>query len=376
MKIAILAGYPIHLLPGMEDHRSGAHYATWLPQLSKNFEKLMDPTDQIHWIVMVKGIDKRIDVSHNGQQFHLIPRFKLSVSIATKFFSDKRKIRSVIDEIEPDLVHGWGTEDAYGQCQADWKGPSILSMQGILSHYWKISKGPILARLLAYYEPETIRRSTMVTSESPWGKARVKEIAPKVDVELVEYGANPVFFDVQKKLSEKPTFVYVGSLDYRKGTDVLAKAFSDPRLSGMRLVVLGDGPMRPLLEECGENVELLGRVPPERVRKLLGESWALIHPARADTSPNSVKEARVSGLAIISTELGGQAQYVEDGKSGVFIDPEDAETLIGAVEKISSDPEVANEMGLHKRTAYQALLDPSKTATDFLALYRRLVSAG
>ena len=374
MKIAILAAFPIHLLPGFENHGPSGHYATWLPQLARNFETLMAPSDEIHWVVMVKGLKAAVEVSHCGQSFHLLPRFKMSLSIATYFWAERREISKLLHQIEPDLVHGWGSEDVYGPAQADWKGASILSMQGILSHYWGITGGNFLERLLAFYEPITIRRSEHVTSESPWGRNLVRRIAPEVGIDLVEYGAANQFFEIVRELDPEPTFLCVGSLCYRKGVDILAKAFADPRLSHCRLKVLGDGPMRGDLEACGDNVELLGRVGPEKVKELLGSCWALIHPTRADTSPNSVKEARVAGIAIITTQHGGQAQYVEDGESGYFFEIEDSETLVEAVLKVAVDSEEAWSLGFNRSEEYRELLSPTKTAVSLMALYRKRIS--
>ena len=87
-----------------------------------------------------------------------------------------------------------------------------------------------------------------------------------------------------------------------------------------------------------------------------------------------MKEARVAGLAIITTKAGGQAQYVEDGKSGIFYDFEDSESLVEAVLSLSSDRETANDMGQYQKSLYQDLLEPSRTAQEFVGLYRRLVS--
>ncbi|MDA8980735.1 glycosyltransferase family 4 protein [bacterium] len=203
----------------------------------------------------------------------------------------------------------------------------------------------------------------------------VREIAPAVEIDLVEYGASNQFFEIVRELDPEPTFLCVGSLCYRKGIDILAKAFADPRLSHCRLKVLGDGPMRGELEACGDNVELLGRVGPEKVKELLGSCWALIHPTRADTSPNSVKEARVAGMAIITTQHGGQAQYVEDGESGYFFEVEDPDSLVGAILEVAENSEKALSLGLNQNEEYRELLSPMKTAVSFMDLYRKRIGS-
>ena len=247
-------------------------------------------------------------------------------------------------------------------------------MQGIISNLAKISPGSSLEKFLSFYEPRTIRRSSFVTVESAWGQNQISNIAPDIPSTLVEYGASKKFFDLTRNLSPTPTFVYVGSLSFRKGIDILAKAFSDPRLADVRLKVLGDGELRQLLEECPGKVEVLGRVGQEKVMELLGSSWGLIHPTRADTSPNSVKEARVAGLAVITTEAGGQTQYVEDGKNGFFFDLDNPESLIEAVLNLSSDRNRALEMGAYQKEENQEMLEPFRTAKTFYQLYRKMAS--
>ena len=75
MKIAILAAYPVHLLPGFEGQSPGGHYATWLPQLSKNFEGLIQSEDEIHWVVMSKLVDKKMTVFFNFKDFNFVSAF-------------------------------------------------------------------------------------------------------------------------------------------------------------------------------------------------------------------------------------------------------------------------------------------------------------
>ncbi|MGC6426473.1 MAG: glycosyltransferase family 4 protein [Akkermansiaceae bacterium] len=372
-KIAILAAYPVHLLPGYEDRKPRGHFATWLPQLCENFEAYAGL--DIHWVVMTPELTSEKVISHRGQSFHLLPRSRHGISIITFFLRDRFLIGRVLKALSPDLVHAWGTEDVYGAAQADWPGVSVISMQGMLWHYWTISKESRYMFFTSRLEKWVLKRSHNVTSESPWGRDRVLELNPQADVRLVEYGVPSDFFPHKRKLCPEPHFIYVGSVDYRKGADILLQAFSDPRLENVKLTILGGGPLAGELESLG-NVEFLGRVPKEKVAELYSVSWALIHPTRADTSPNSVKEARISGVAIITTECGGQAQYIEEGKSGLIFDVNQPEELIGHILALAGDRDRCQEMGIYNIETYREALAASLTAEKFHALYLELLGTG
>lgn len=369
MKVVILAAFPVHRLPGFEGESPSGHYATWLPQLAKNYQKMVD--FEIHWIVMVKNLQKEKVVVHCGQTFHLLPRWKQSISILTRYNSERRRIRRLIKVLSPDVVHGWGTEDVYGFAQKDWSGARLLSMQGMLWHYWKISPGGFYAYCTSRFEKSIIKGTSRFSTESEWGKDRVLELNDKAHVDLVEYGVSDDFSPAQRSLSDCPEFVYVGSLDYRKGADTLLEAFSNERLKGIKLIVLGGGEYQERLSNL-PNVEFLGRVPQSKVSEIYAQTWGLIHAARADTSPNSVKEARICGIPLLTTEAGGQAEYVEDGVDGLLFEAGDVEGLIEAVLKLSASSDLVAQYGNKGKESYSDLLAARLTAEKFVKLYQEL----
>jgi glycosyltransferase involved in cell wall biosynthesis len=103
----------------------------------------------------------------------------------------------------------------------------------------------------------------------------------------------------------------------------------------------------------------------------MAKAWCLVHPTRADTSPNCVKEARVIGLPVVTTTEGGQTQYVEHGKSGFIHQPGDVEGLIQGVLTVTRDWETSLAMGAHGQAECRAKLHPTRTATRLLELYQR-----
>ena len=392
MRIALLADFPVHTLPGFENRQPG-HHATWLPPLARELESYISDLD-LHWITCTKEVTAPLTLRAWNQTFHLLPRRKLSLEMLTAFRRERRLIARLLQQLKPDLVHGWGTEQGYGYAATDFPGRSILSLQGILQAYCKAAPMPWLTRLQATHEARVLRRARHLTVESPWGKSQLQQLAPHATIDLLEYGADPACFEIQRNLSPIPSSksadragsalpisspstsqhlplaLFVGSLSILKGVDTLLTAFSAPRLRGIELVILGSGSPEFSRQPLTPNIHFLGHRPPAEVRAWMAKAWCLVHPTRADTSPNCVKEARVIGLPVVTTPCGGQTQYVSHGKSGFIHAPGDVEGLIQGVLALTADLKTSIAMGASGQAECRAALSPVATAGQLVRIYQ------
>ena len=372
-KIAILAAFPLHHLKGFgKAFQPKGHYATWLPQIAEAWDGQTEV--DIHWVVMSDLVKGRRDVCEWGQMFHVLPTSR-SGRATTLFRADRKKIHEVLNEIQADLVHGWGTEDVYGLAAVLSGRPNIVSMQGILSYYALKNRMPARSYLQAILELFILWRADKVTTESEWGRNVVLRRNPFAKVEIVEYGVQQLFFQTKWQPEEKTPFaLFVGGISPRKGIQDLVEAFRDPKLSGSELVVIGGGEgewSENLQKSAPPNIRWLGRKTAEETAHYMGKAWCLVLPTRADTSPNVVKEARVIGLPVITTQNGGQASYVKDGEDGYFVDCGDANGLIEKVGKLLGCFAKAHAMGDEGKKRYRNLFIAKDTSDFFLKLYKR-----
>jgi glycosyltransferase involved in cell wall biosynthesis len=370
-KIAILAAFPLHRLNSFgEKFRPEGHYATWLPQIAEAWDGQNEV--EIHWIVMSDLVKERKDVCEWGQMFHVLPTSR-SGRAATFFRGDRKAIDGVLDEIEADLVHGWGTEDVYGLAAVLSGRPNIVSMQGILSYYALKNRMPARSYLQAMLELFILWKAEKVTTESEWGRNVVMKRNPFVKVELVEYGVQQVFFQTKWQPEEtKPFALFVGGISPRKGIQDLVEAFRDPKLSSSELVVIGGGEgvwSENLRKSAPPNIRWLGRKTAEETAEYASKAWCLLLPTRADTSPNVVKEARVIGLPVITTRNGGQASYVRDGEDGYFMECGDVNGLVGRLETVLGSFSKTKEMGDRGKKTYRGLFIAKRTGDGFMKMY-------
>ena len=371
-KIAILASFPLHHLKGFgKAFQPKGHYATWLPQIAEAWDGQKEV--EIHWIVMSELVQERRDVSEWGQMFHVLPTTQRGRS-TTLFREDRRAIGAVLDEIQPDLVHGWGTEDVYGLAAVLSGRPNIVSMQGILSYYALKNRMPARSYLQAMLELFILWKAEKVTTESEWGRDVARRRNPFAKVELVEYGVQQVFFETKWQPEEtKPFALFVGGISPRKGIQDLVEAFRSPKLSSSELVVIGGGEgewSENLQKSAPPNIRWLGRKTAAETAQFMAKAWCLVLPTRADTSPNVVKEARVVGLPAITTRNGGQASYVRDGEDGYFVECGDVNGLVGKLEMVLGSFSKAKEMGDRGKKTFRELFIAKRTGDGFMKMYR------
>lgn len=105
---------------------------------------------------------------------------------------------------------------------------------------------------------------------------------------------------------------------------------------GKRLVVIGDGPERKRLQSiAGESVSLLGRLSRSGVTNALENCRAFLYPQVEDFGITAV-EAQAAGKPVIAYRAGGALESVVDGKTGVFFDEQNAESLMDAIERFEA----------------------------------------
>lgn len=125
-------------------------------------------------------------------------------------------------------------------------------------------------------------------------------------------------------ISANETVVAVGRLDIEKGIEVLLKATA---IAGIKLTLVGDGPLRPLAE-VQQNCHVTGWVSPESVITELGKSRCLIFPSLwYEAYGLVVAEAAARGVPAIVSVISAAAERVVNGIHGWHVRPGDVEDL-------------------------------------------------
>ena len=154
-----------------------------------------------------------------------------------------------------------------------------------------------------------------------------------------------------------PVVVYVGRLDPRKGVAHRVDAMPDlaRRVPGVRLVVVGDGPLRPALERrarrvAPECVRFAGAVPPSELPGCYAAADAVCCPATHNESFGIViLEAMACARPVVATDIPGYRVLMRDGQNGRVVTPGHPEALSAALADVLNARELAQRMGASGR---------------------------
>jgi glycosyltransferase involved in cell wall biosynthesis len=129
---------------------------------------------------------------------------------------------------------------------------------------------------------------------------------------------------------------------------------------GLRLEILGDGPLRADLEAAAPpGVSFLGRVGPAEVLRRLREARALIFTSELpETFGMVVIEAMASGLAIAGTDPGATRELVQPVRPDLFALPADTRGFAAALQLLSDD-DLVDRAGAAARRRYEQAFTPA-----------------
>lgn len=120
-------------------------------------------------------------------------------------------------------------------------------------------------------------------------------------------------------------FLMVGRFLSYKRFDLAIEVFNQ---LGWPLKIVGDGPQRKKLKkQAKDNIEFVGLVSDEKLKKYYAHCRALIFPQEEDSGIAAV-EAMASGRPVIAYRSGGALETVKEGITGLFFDEQKPESMI------------------------------------------------
>ena len=177
------------------------------------------------------------------------------------------------------------------------------------------------------------------------------------DVRVIPQGVRTP--DSVREPDEPPHILFVGRLSEEKGVRELAEA-----AEGLPLVVVGEGPLRPLLPQAA------GFLPPAEVGAFYERASIVVVPSRREGYGMVAREAMAHGRPVVATGVGGLLDAVEDGVTGLLVPPRDAAALRAALERLLGDAGLRRSLGAAARERVVSTASPARTAERLLEVYR------
>ena len=126
--------------------------------------------------------------------------------------------------------------------------------------------------------------------------------------------------------AHRSTIGVVSRLEPIKGMDLVVPAFAEvlKRFSEVRLLVVGDGSLRAMMEQqavelgCADRIAWVGRQPQEELPHWYGQMDIVLMPSRSEGFGLTAIEAMANGCVVVASEVGGLPEVVRDGECGLL----------------------------------------------------------
>jgi glycosyltransferase involved in cell wall biosynthesis len=272
------------------------------------------------------------------------------------------RLVSLVREFRPDIIHGY------------LFGPNLFA--ALAGRACGVPVVCVAKRNVdAFESPRQIaiqrlahRMATHVTAVSrEVGESSVALGIPRERVTVIENGVDVGRFDpdaapvpvpgLPARRNGVPLIGSVGCLAPRKDFGTLLEALARLRSAGaeFRCAIAGDGPEAAALAERARALDLDSRVTwlGERsdVDRLLPHLDVFVLSSREEGIPNALLEAMAAGRACVATRVGGNAEVLEDGRTGWLVPAQDPEALALALEHALRDPAEAARRAAAARAA-------------------------
>ena len=295
--------------------------------------------------------------------------------------SISRRVSEIKQSMRPDLVHlnACGASTFFHlRTAAAVPSPVLLTIHGATMILENANGAhTIMGSLLRSATWSTAVSEAMLA----YGRSLAPEIASRSS--LISNGLRLPGIDPTPLPWEPPRVLCIGNMIERKGFDVLVDAFSQVirRFPETRLVLAGNGAERERLEGqiaglgLTDYVETPGWVPPEQIGELINSASIVVVPSRLPEGFGLVAlQAAQLARPVVATRTGGLPEVVDDGRTGLIVDVNDAAGLADALAFLLSLPETAARMGQEGKRRAQEKFGWEQCVDAYDNLYRELTA--
>jgi glycosyltransferase involved in cell wall biosynthesis len=296
-----------------------------------------------------------------------------------------QQIAAIIQSLDPDLVHIHGSERFYGRLKSEAliDTPSVVSIQGLTGTvapcvwgglslmdllpyqrpYDAIRNFPLLRRkgkMLRAAEQErlTLQNVQGIIGRTAWDRAHAHAIAPEVPYYHVDEMMRSDFqaHTWAIEATESNQLFTTANLSLLKGIHILIEAIAILKIDFPEVVlnIAGGIPrgcemrlFQSLIEKHGvkDNIRLLGWLPSEEIIQHMLRARAFVYASLIENGCNSVSEAMLLGMPVVSTFTGGMTTTIAHRKTGVLAPKGDAAVLASEVGALIAKPEQCQFLG-------------------------------
>jgi glycosyltransferase involved in cell wall biosynthesis len=276
------------------------------------------------------------------------------LSVIASFFYEIRLARKAKSE-KPDLIYSRDATPFAAYRVANSGARTILEFHSLPSGITRF----FLKRAVNQSNTISIMAVTASLAKELEGLLQIEHVGVLHDgVRLKDFipEATEIMEPSNSNSQTQPTIMYTGSFGRGKGVDTFIGAAR--KMPDSKFVVVGGSPNDPdffggYKTDAPRNVEFAGYVSPPGVPAQLSKADVLILPISGRdmqsshrTSPMKLFEYMAAGKPIVAARVSAIREVLEDGKTGLFFEPDSADSLVETLTRLLSDPELGRQLGL------------------------------
>ena len=137
------------------------------------------------------------------------------------------------------------------------------------------------------------------------------------------------------RLGSHFAWLAVGRFVQAKNYELMLRAFASARSPNARLIIAGDGPLRLQMEDLASHLSISSQVQflgaRNDIMQLMNAADAYVMSSDWEGMPMVLLEASATGLPIVATRVGGNAEVVQHGRTGLLVAPQQEDALAEAM---------------------------------------------
>lgn len=177
--------------------------------------------------------------------------------------------------------------------------------------------------------------------------------------------------DATEKIEKQDYVLYFGRLSEEKGIDLFIEACKE--LENIQFVIAGSGPME---EKCKniKNVNFVGFKNGKELKELIQKALFTVYPSIwYENCPLSVLESESLGTPVLSTKLGGTQELIEHEKTGILMNEISKEQLIENIKKLYINKELLKYMSNNCVDKRKRMIKLTDYCEEIMKIYAKLI---
>ena len=367
--------------------------APWITELINDIAKIDDV--ELTIISYSSKIKKTISFKKGKVTYHII---KIGLPFLTKgygyykkidrltgYFFLHKKIESIINKINPDIIHLHGTEHPYSKVFIKYKKvPHLVSFLGIVhSHAEFYTDSDTIYKLRV--EKDILKNCSNFSTRAKYMNKFILKHNQSANLYCHDYPVNQDLFFMDTNIAKNVDLVFFARVVKVKGIEDLIKACRSVKKKFEHFTLNVIGPIgnsyKEILEEMiltsglDKNIKIIGYIKNrENLYKVILKSKISVLPAYHEVAAGTIIECMILGIPVIAYNVGGIPDLLEDGKNGVLVEPHNIDKLAEEIINLLNNDELQTKYAKNaKQYAINRCKNP-KIGSKLISIYQRIIN--